>query len=721
MGDKHLLLTALLTIYIVISYGQRDNSNSFELKKAGLKIDFDIYNQSHLRLLNVLPVEYNSSKLAVPLNNQTGNEVFLYCTGENRSTHQGNPGMRLEYVGKKEKIIPGGEQVVLIQRDSIKKLRVESFYEFNNAAPIVRRYTKVFNEGKEDVGIEYLSSAMLYNYNDIPNKIEDNIRIHFAYNQWMQEAQWKTAKPSEFGWNVNDYQYQGAISFSSMGSLSSGKYLPMGMIENTQSGLIWFWQIEHNGSWHWEMSEAGDKSTYLYIGGPDEQNGQAWKLLKPGEYYQTVPVALGCVKGGFNEAVAALTQYRRSVAIRFNQDNQKCPVIFNDYMNCLMANPTTEKEMPLIEAAAKLKIDYFVIDAGWYAELNEGWWSTVGMWQPSKTRFKGGLEKLLSDIKSKGIIPGLWLEIEVAGINSPLKDKPDDWFLMRHGKRVIDNGRFLLDFRNPEVIAYANGIIDRLIKDFGIGYFKIDYNSMEPIGTETNASSFGQGLLELNRAVIQWYKAILDKYPDLVIEACAGGGKRMDYAMLSQTQLISSSDQQDYKKYPAILVGELAAVLPEQLGVWSYPLPKGNAKEASFNMVNGMLCRLYQSGLISQLPNDSYQQVKKGIELYQSKLAPFIPRSVPFFPLGMPSMSDIYDPIAVGLKQNNKAFVAVWRLKGEPKVSVPLNEKIDNINLIYPDDLGIKVTKIDSSLQVIFPEEYMACILEIEFKQDLSQ
>ncbi|MCK9617746.1 MAG: alpha-galactosidase [Lentimicrobiaceae bacterium] len=711
----------MVSVFLITeTNGQQQNVNtSLLLKESGLKINFEVYNEKYLRLRNMLPETYVFGEKSFPITNQTGYEVSMYCSGEeNRTIHFGDPGMRLIFIGKEEKKLQNGKQIILIQRDPVKNLRVESFYEFNNASPVVRRYTKVVNEGKEDVGIEYLSSAVLYNYNEIPEELDNEIKVHFAYNNWSQEAQWKSYKPSELGWNYNGSVYRGTVSFSSIGSMSTHKYLPMGMIENTRNGLIWFWQIEHNGSWHWEMSEAADKSTYLYLGGPDEQNGHAWKLLKPGESYQTVPVALGCVKGGFNEAIAALTQYRRSVVVRPHQDNQKCPVIFNDYMNCLWAKPTTEKEMPLIETASKLKIDYFVIDAGWYAELNETWWDGVGLWQPSKTRFQGGLKKLLDDIKSKGMIPGLWLEIEVAGINSPLKSKPDNWFLMRHGKRVIDGGRYLLDFRNPEVIAHANEVIDRLIKDFGIGYFKIDYNSKELIGTETNASSAGQGMLEHNRAVIQWYKSVLDKYPDLIIEACASGGNRMDYAMLSQTQIVSSSDQQDYRKYPAILVGALAAVLPEQLGIWSYPLPNGNAKEASFNMVNGMLCRLYQSGLISKLPVESYKQVKKGIELYKSTLAPFIPRSVPFFPLGMPSMSDIYKPIAVGLQQNNKAFIAVWRLKGNQKISVPLPERADRVNLIYPDDLGIKVTKKGSSLQVVFPDEYMACIVEIEFKQD---
>ena len=47
---------------------------------------------------------------------------------------------------------------------------------------------------------------------------------------------------------------------------------------------------------------------------------------------------------------------------------------------------------------------------------------------------------------------------------------------MRHGKRVLKNSRFLLDFRNPEVRAYLDQVIARLVNDYGVGYIKMDYN-----------------------------------------------------------------------------------------------------------------------------------------------------------------------------------------------------------------------------------------------------
>ena len=105
---------------------------------------------------------------------------------------------------------------------------------------------------------------------------------------------------------------------------------------------------------------------YAWLGGPDDLHSAAWKNLQPGASYETVPVAIGCVKGGFAEAVDALTRYRRLACQRPPASNA-LPVIFNDYMNCLWGDPTEAKELPLIEAAAKAGCEYFVIDAGWYA------------------------------------------------------------------------------------------------------------------------------------------------------------------------------------------------------------------------------------------------------------------------------------------------------------------------------------------------------------------
>lgn len=708
---------------------------SQELKKFNigdqeLKVHFEL-NNNILKQRLIIPENFKGDIVLPSVANESDQEVSLHCTGEDRASFHGaklcggNPGLRLQYVKLEEKSTSWGKQVIVFQKDDILKLAVESYYDFYSGTNTCRRYTKVRNAGKQAIGIEYLSSAMINNIGNLgQGAIDDKLLIHWAHNTWKAEGQWMSEKLSRAGWAENGQNSLSGIFHNNLGSWSTIKELPMAMIENKAVGLTWFWQIEHNGSWHWEFSNVRGKpdnknfelstSTYVYLGGPDEEHHQAWKSLKPGETYQTVPVAIGVVVGGFDEAVAALTNYRRKACMTPSVDNEKCPVIFNDYMNCLFGNPTTEKELPLIDAAAKAGCDYFVVDAGWYADLNQPWWGTVGMWQPGKNRFPGGIEEVMAYIRTKKMTPGLWLEIERSGMNSPLKTKPDSWFFMRHGKRVIDNSSNFLDFRNKEVIAHANEVVNRVINTYGAGYIKMDYNANALMGTETNASSMGQGLLEHNRAYLNWMRDdVYKKHPGIVIENCGSGGCRMDYAMLSQHQLQSSSDQTDYKRYPAILVGCMAAVLPEQLAIWSYPMKEGNKYEASFNMVNAMLGRIHQSGHLNELPAESFQQVKTGIEVYKSELASKIHQSTPFFPLGMPKIEDRFTPIALGLNHSDADYYAVWRLEGSNVIDVKLKNK-GKAEILYPTDLGISMQQGADVLTVGFPERYMAVIIKVK-------
>jgi alpha-galactosidase len=690
------------------------NLDPFEWKAARVVFSFEFLD-NRLRIKSILPEGTITTEGFPAPTSSSGVEAAIHCTGENADDHHGTkftggmPGGRLIYSGKEESATSAGKRMVLTQVDQALGLKVESIYESFGDIPVLRRSTRVTNLGPKDVGIEYLSSAMLHNL-AAPREFEQELLLHFAFNTWQAEGQWHALRPSQAGFLDNGNFTLSAVTFSSLGTWSTQKYLPMGMVENKRLGVTWFWQIEHNGAWHWELSDTSAKAVYAYIGGPDAQHAQAWKYLKPGAMYETVPVGLGCVRGGVEQAVAALTEYRRAACIRPHSQNRKCAVIFNDYMNCLEGDPTTEKELPLIDAAAEAGCEYFVIDAGWYAELNENWWGSVGLWQPSKTRWQpGGLKYVLDRIRSKGMVPGLWLEPEVIGINSPLKNKPDDWFFMRHGSRVIDHSRFLLDMRNPEVRTYLDSVVDRMVGEYGVGYIKMDYNVDGLEGTELRADSFGQGLLENNRALLSWHDGILNRHRDLVIENCGSGGGRMEYAMLSHLQLQSSSDQEDYRKYPAIVVGASAGVVPEQLATWSYPKTNDGRDAASFNMVNAMLCRIHQSGELAKLSGDSMAQVKTGIRIYKESIRPHIPDSIPFYPLGFTDITDNKSPIALGMRSPERTFVAVWRLTGDEKVHVPKLPR--DLHILYPTELGISAERAGDGWNLTFPRPYMACIL----------
>ncbi len=685
---------------------------------SGLDLRYELV-ASRLVPVSMLPSEIAAQPTTLSSNPVDQVEVELQVTGQNWSSHHakkligGEPGTGLIYEGQRSEGTPLGEHITLIQKSPDSDLEVDSHYLFFNGIPVVRRWVRLINRGKTEFGIEHLSSAMLYSFMDFGDApLESKTRIIYANNSWMSEGQWHSMTPSQLGFSENGLFNLSAITFGNIGSWSTMEYLPMGMVQNTQLGVTWFWQIEHNGAWHWEISNTRDRSSYLYLGGPDALYSQAWKSLRPGDAYESVPVAIGCLKGGFDDAIAALTAYRRAACLQPHEDNKQCPVIFNDYMNCLLGDPTADKETPLISAAAAAGCEYYVIDAGWYAELKENWWETVGLWQPSKTRWPNGLKEVLEQIRAKGMIPGLWLEIEVAGIKSALSNKPDEWFFCRHGKRVIDNGRYFLDFRNPEVRAYADSVVDRLVTDYGVGYIKLDYNVDALLGTELGSDSAGQGLLAHERAYLDWIDRVHGRYPHLVLENCGSGGGRMDYAMLSHHQLQSSSDQEDYRKYPSIASGTMGAVLPEQLGNWSYPRAGGNPDEASFNMVNAMLGRIILSGDLARLSEDSRREVLDGIRIYKETIRPLIPFAAPFFPIGLPSMADTTSPVAVGIRQSGQAFISVWRLAGQNLVRIP-NPGGQRVNLVYPVNLGIAVQTSGAFIEITFPRPYMAALLAL--------
>lgn len=488
----------------------------------------------------------------------------------------------------------------------------------------------------------------------------------------------------------------------------------MAYIENQETGSSLFWQIEHNGSWHWEI---GEQNGHLYVDacGPSEVYGHWSKILKPGDSFIGVPAAVGVSDGGFDASMGELTKYRRAIR-RPNTDNEKLGIIFNDYMNCLWGDPTTEKELPLIDAAAEIGCEYYVIDCGWYSA--GGWWSNVGEWLESRERFPGGLSEVTEYIRSKGMIPGVWLELEVMGIRCPKVSRvSEDWFFQRHGRKVYDRSRYQLDFRNPQVIQHADEVIDRLVQDYKVGYIKMDYNIEPGIGTDLNADSAGDGLLEHERAYLAWLDRVFERYPELIIENCSSGGLRMDYAMLSRYSIQSTSDQEDYRFYATIAANAPAGLTPEQAAVWSYPLREGDREEVVFNMVNAMLLRIHQSGHLAELSPERLALVKEGLDCYR-RIRDDLKEALPIWPIGLSNYSDEWS--SMGLRRDRTIYLAVWRREGgQHTVRLPLAVGEASVEMIYPSyEEGCRYLYDPAAgeLEVTLDMDYMARLFRIQIE-----
>jgi alpha-galactosidase len=259
--------------------------------------------------------------------------------------------------------------------------------------------------------------------------------------------------------------------------------------------------------------------------------------------------------------------------------------------------------------------------------------------------------------------------------------------------------------------------VDRLVKEYGVGYIKMDYNINAGSGTIVGADSFGDGLLQHNRAYLAWLDSLFARYPDLVIENCGSGGMRMDYALLERHSIQSVTDQTDYRKHAAIAAASPTAVTPEQAAVWSYPLANRDREEVIFNMVNAMLTRVLLSGQLAEMSAELHLLVKQGIDCYKS-IRQYIKRSVPFWPLGrLPGIEDSW--LCLGLTCAERTYLAVWRMGTDSEacrlpIALLQNRQV-TVRCAYPLESNCEWGWEPESgvLNVVFPGKYTARVFEI--------
>ena len=205
----------------------------------------------------------------------------------------------------------------------------------------------------------------------------------------------------------------------------------------------------------------------------------------------------------------------------------------------------------------------------------------------------------------------------------------------------------------------------------------------------------------------------------------------MDYKMLSNFSIVSTSDQTRYYNYPYIAGTVLSAVLPEQGAVWSYPVDSLGTKEKAFektkewceeniseeqvimNMINSFLGRIHLASHLELLSEKKLSLVKEGLEYYK-KMTKIKTTALPYFPIGFTAFGEKL--VASGLQTKDKIYLAVWNLKGENEVKIPLGCPAKNAKLVYPVSSKTQYSIENDCLQVAFENNLSARFFEIEKK-----
>ena len=697
---------------------------NINIRENGLTVEFGIREDGIVELLDFTAEGVANAKTTPTDPEAIFPVVEVQVTGKTtRHMHAykhnaGSASFDFRYDTHSLKETANGKELVL-QMKTEYGLEAAYHMQFFNGIPAVRTWTVLTNAGIEDIGLEYVSSFIYQGVSGNGGQpYYKKTEIYVPNNSWSDEAQWNKHAATDLnltGMETDGFNCPGfgmnRFWYGSNSSWSTCEYLPMGYAQDTETGEMYYFEIESSGQWHVEYGSGLGKRLYVALSGPTESEQGWWKNLKPGASFTTIPAAFGVVKGGISEATAALTRYRRAIR-RPNTDDVKLNIVFNDYMNCLMGDPTDEKERAIIDKAAEMGCEYYCLDCGWY---DKGfWWDRVGEWKESPERFPNGLKSICEYANSKGMKMGLWLEIEVMGIACKLADTlPDDWFICRHGKRHADNKRYLLDFRNPEVRDYCRGVVDRLIRDYGVEYFKVDYNVTMGYGSDLNSDSCSDAIMEHYRCLHQWYADLFRDYPELVIENCGSGGQRMDYGMLELLSLQSTSDQTDYLHNSHIAANVASAVTPEQAGMWVYPY-EDNEEHVIYNMVNGLLLRPYISGMVWKMSDTGMKRMQEGIALYK-EIRSDVRDGVPFFPLGFGHIRD--KALAYGIINGDVAYLAVFTpATDEAEIPLTIEKEIAEVSVIYPKEKLCEYSYENGVLHVKMPQKAAARLFRIQLK-----
>ncbi len=572
---------------------------------------------------------------------------------------------------------------------------------FPGIGTIVQKNT-IKNTGNEGIRINRFSSTYIEGI--APGFHKNDVMIHFCNNCWEGEAQWVSCTPYEFGlYPVAKHSWsRTGKSISSVGSWSTCRYYPLLFIEDRTNNKTWYFEHEGGFSWAIELGTKGkteELEICVEVNSLDENQSGFTYTLKPKTEYTTSNVVYGTVDGGINEAVAELLKYKRMTdKKRFDE----IPVCFNDYMNCLWARPNEKKLIPLIDRASEVGAEVFCIDDGWFKSEENGY--NFGDWIENDDKFGDyKFSEIIKYIKSKGMKPGIWFELETCVPQSKIFKMCNDSVLVRDGKPV-GNGRCFLNFKNPNIRKYLTERIEYFY-NMGVRFIKNDYNHTTGIGCDNSGQSYAYGLVENTKAFYAFIDELCERFPELIIENCGSGAMRCDNGTLRHFSLQSSSDQELFYNNPSIVWGMQRCMLPEKTGIWSFPFPLENnqisldlsiyddeyykkmsdGEQTIYNMACAMFGVMYLSGHIEMCDNYNKQLIKDGVEIYK-KDRKFLLNALPLFIYPQQKLfSDGYSVLA--LHDDNKIRLGVFKYNADSGLETDLTKWVDkdsSLTQIYP-------------------------------------
>ncbi len=216
------------------------------------------------------------------------------------------------------------------------------------------------------------------------------------------------------------------------------------------------------------------------------------------------------------------------------------PLVVNTWEGSGM-NVNEASVLALAECATEVGADTVVLDDGWFrGTIQEG----LGDFFLDKEKFPNGLKHVADKIRKMGLKFGIWFEPEcVVPISAYIKEHPDCALRARKSTNY-SRDQFVLDFTNDENVENIYQCMIATLDEVQADYLKWDYNRyIHEAASKT--CPFGELHHRQILGVYKLMQKIRDRYPDMLIEGCAGGGGRFDLGILYYSPQIWASDNTD--------------------------------------------------------------------------------------------------------------------------------------------------------------------------------
>ncbi len=450
-----------------------------------------------------------------------------------------------------------GETLRVILEDKNAGVQVELVYGLISELDVITRVSIVKNIGSNDIVIQNAASTAL----DFLGGDWD--LLHF----WGRHVGERTAERIPVTHNE--------IVIGSRRGTSSHQHNPFAILcdrettedHGTAIGISLLW----SGGFTCRTARDQYEQTRLTFGLQEE--GLDYTLV-PGESLTTPEAVMCLTEAGFADLSHRFHMLTRSYICRGPWAHKRRPILINNW-EATYADFTGEKLLTIARQASELDVELFVLDDGWFGQRNDDN-AGLGDWVVNEKKLGMTLGELSRKINALGLDFGLWIEPEMVNEDSELYQVHPDWVLQIPGKGIVRaRNQLVLDFSREDVADAIFGELSAVLDQANVSYIKMDMNRSicEMYSAALGCQSSGMVGYRYVLGVYRFMEKLLQRYPDLLLEGCSGGGGRFDHGMLYYCPQIWCSDNTDAIEririqygtsfgYPVSTVGSHVSAVP---------------------------------------------------------------------------------------------------------------------------------------------------------------